>query len=90
MCGGTVISFPEGRRKILLIKVSTLSCICPSAPDAAGPEPQSLSPPNEVPLCEAHESAALSLPLMFLHLLSCNRNLKGRGDAFVSQHMCAI
>lgn len=68
MCGGTVSS--EERRKIPLINLSALSCICPSAPDASHPAPPSLSPPNEGPLCEAHESAAVVEPLMFPHQLS--------------------
>lgn len=55
LCAAAVRPVSEGRRKILLIKVFALSCVCPSAPDA----PQSLSPPNEGPLCEAHESAAV-------------------------------
>lgn len=55
LCAGAVSPVSEGRRKILLIKVFALSCVCPSAPDA----PQSLSPPNEGPPCEAHKSAAV-------------------------------
>lgn len=68
LCAGAVSSVSEGRRKILLIKVFALSCVCPSAPDA----PQSLSPPNEGPLCEAHKSAAVIVVWMFSHQLSRN------------------
>lgn len=35
---------------------------CPSAPDASGLAPQSLSHPNERPQCEARESAAVIVP----------------------------
>lgn len=68
-CGGTVSLVSEGGRKINLIKVFALSCICPSSADASGRASQSLSPPNEG---QAHASAAVIVTLKFSHQLSEN------------------